>query len=254
MCLHQFYHKGQWVGNFMRTEPDPETPIFNTEAGVYCMSLKFGSYGGVLSASIGDRNGVLLDEFRYTNGVFYPVANAVLDRAHAKGEHMKPVFGSQPLAPAAYNRRGAKVGIATGSSGQSKNRRSHSIQAGGPASYVEIADRKGSNREMIAIVSRNDWNCVFRVTNQEPHGILVWNVRVQTKSHGLGTDDLGWDTVADDYPSGESFIAPGRSGEFQIKRPYLTNWRICVLYSADLKNDGQAFYGNYEVISPEQEE
>lgn len=93
--IFRFYHAGQLVGNFvaMGNSVDGES-IFNTEAGLYCMSLKYGPAGEIRSARIGDKNGVLLDEFSYSKGVFLPVEKAAIERANAKGEHMKPLFSS----------------------------------------------------------------------------------------------------------------------------------------------------------------
>lgn len=87
-----FYHAGQLVGNFLSMEADPESPTFNTETGPYCMSLNFWSSGAIRSAQIGDKSGVLLDEFTYTNGVFSPAERAIIERERAKGKHMKPKF------------------------------------------------------------------------------------------------------------------------------------------------------------------
>ncbi len=70
MWVYRFYHAGQLVGNFVVF---PEESIFNTEASPYCMSLKYGPAGELRSAKIGDKQGLLLDEFYYTNGVFAPV-------------------------------------------------------------------------------------------------------------------------------------------------------------------------------------
>jgi hypothetical protein len=79
----QFYHAGQLVGNFI---VEPGRTLFNTEAGIYCMSLTYGVGGEILSAMIGDQQGVLLDEFAYTNGTFLPIAGPF--RHHG----MKPLF------------------------------------------------------------------------------------------------------------------------------------------------------------------
>ena len=79
----RFYHDGEAVGNFVVREGET---LFNTEAGVYSMSLKYGAAGELLSARIGDKRGVLLDEFAYTNGTFSPVAGPL------KRQVMKPLF------------------------------------------------------------------------------------------------------------------------------------------------------------------
>jgi hypothetical protein len=67
----RFYHDGEVVGNFVVHDGEM---TFNTEAGIYCMSLKYGPAGEILAAKVGDKQGVLLDEFVYTNGTFCPIA------------------------------------------------------------------------------------------------------------------------------------------------------------------------------------
>ena len=82
-----FYHAGQLVGNF--TVMQGQT-LFNTEAGIYCMSLTYGPAGEILAACIGDSRGVLLDEFTFTNGNFSPVPGPL-----RKTQAMKPLFGDE---------------------------------------------------------------------------------------------------------------------------------------------------------------
>lgn len=82
-----FYHAGQVVGNFVEL---PEESTFNTEASPFCMSLKYGPAGEIRSARIGDKEGRLLDEFTYANGVFSPVAGPLRQNGL-----MKPKFGSE---------------------------------------------------------------------------------------------------------------------------------------------------------------
>ena len=82
-----FYHAGEVVGNFVVHEGET---LFNTEAGVYCISLKYGSGGEILSARIGDKQGALLDEFAYTNGTFSPVAGPL-----KRNQAMKTFFADE---------------------------------------------------------------------------------------------------------------------------------------------------------------
>ena len=82
----RFYHAGRLVGNFVFW---PGQALFNSEAGVYCMSLKYGPAGEILSAQIGDSEGVLLDEFVFTNGTFSPVTGPL------RHQGMKPGFGDE---------------------------------------------------------------------------------------------------------------------------------------------------------------
>jgi hypothetical protein len=83
MRICRFYHAGEVVGNFVVQEGET---IFNTEAGTNCMSLKYGVGGEILSAMIGNQQGVLLDEFAYTNGTFSPIAGPL------RHQGMKPLF------------------------------------------------------------------------------------------------------------------------------------------------------------------
>jgi hypothetical protein len=82
----RFYHDGEVVGNFVVREGET---VFNTEAGLYCVSLKYGAAGEILSARIGNKQGVILDEFAYTNSTFLPVAGPL------KPQGMKPMFGDE---------------------------------------------------------------------------------------------------------------------------------------------------------------
>lgn len=84
---YRFYHGGQVVGNYLAFA---EGGAFNTEAGPYCMSLKFGPSGEIVSARIGDQDGVLVDEFICTNGVFSPIEGPV-----RRSGHMKPKFAPE---------------------------------------------------------------------------------------------------------------------------------------------------------------
>jgi len=95
--IFHFYSGGQVVGSFVSWgDSGFSESTFNTEAGPHCMSLNCGAGGEMRSARIGDSKGVLLDQFSYTNGTFTPVEESVIDRANAKGEHMKPKFSPAP--------------------------------------------------------------------------------------------------------------------------------------------------------------
>ena len=72
--INRFYHAGQLVGNFVAL---PQETSFDTEAGPFCMSLKYGAAGEIRSAWIGDKRGIPLDEFTYRDGVFTPVEGPV---------------------------------------------------------------------------------------------------------------------------------------------------------------------------------
>lgn len=123
------------------------------------------------------------------------------------------------------------------------------LKAGGPNSITLITNAPDSNPVSISLVPQADEIPTFLVKNGEHHAILVWNVRVQVPSKGRGTDGFGWDTIADDYPDGQSHIAKGMSGKFSVQHPRETPWRVCVIYSTDWKDSGNKYWGNYEVIS-----
>jgi hypothetical protein len=87
----RFYHNGEVVGNFVvgNFVGKPGEVLFNTEAGAYCMSLKYGPAGEILTAQIGDKQGLLLDAFTYTNGTFSPLPGPL------RRQGMKPAFGDE---------------------------------------------------------------------------------------------------------------------------------------------------------------
>jgi hypothetical protein len=82
-----FYHAGQLVGNFVA---DPNSSVFNTEAGPYCLSLRFSLSEEIESVRIGSKVGALLDEFHYSKGAFSPVEGPL-----TQSGLMKPNFGPQ---------------------------------------------------------------------------------------------------------------------------------------------------------------
>ena len=78
----RFYHDGEVVGTFVIH--DGETS-FGTEAGIYCTTVEYGPGGEILAAKIGDKRGLLLDKFVYTNGTFCPVGGPL------RVQGMKPI-------------------------------------------------------------------------------------------------------------------------------------------------------------------
>jgi len=139
------------------------------------------------------------------------------------------------------------------------NGQTYIIQAGGSRSFVGITNIPVANRVSISFASWRDEVPIFRLTNGEPHTILLWNVRVQVRSTGRGTDGFGWDTVYDDYPGttgkhNSAHYPPGSTGEFRVDHPGETPWRVCAVYSMDWTDTGKSYSGNYEVISQELKE
>jgi hypothetical protein len=91
--IHRFYHGGLLVGDFVAT---PDSSGFTTEAGSpYSVSFEFGPTKAVKSAVIGTKDGVILDAFMATNGVFYPADISLIRKANNVGSDVK-----QLLSPA----------------------------------------------------------------------------------------------------------------------------------------------------------
>ncbi len=130
------------------------------------------------------------------------------------------------------------------------------VRAGGVSSFVGLTNAAASNRVAIRLARVTDEGAIFRLTNRELHTVLLWNVRVQTKSKGGGTDGFGWDTVQDDYPVitakyNSAKVLSGDVSEVRVQSPEKSPWRVCVLYSIDWTDSGKICSGNYEAISEE---
>ena len=89
--VYHFYHAGQLVANFVA---DSTSSRFNTEASPYCVSLRYSQSGWIESAAIGTKDGVYLDEFSYSNGVFAPIPGPIV-----RDGLMKPKFSDQADFP-----------------------------------------------------------------------------------------------------------------------------------------------------------
>ncbi|MGP8197929.1 MAG: hypothetical protein ACLQU4_00325 [Limisphaerales bacterium] len=88
--IHRFYQAGLLVGDFVAL---PDSSGFTTEAGSpYSVSFEFGSSKEVKSAVIGTKDGVILDAFNCTNGVFHPAELRLIHKANAVGTDMKQLF------------------------------------------------------------------------------------------------------------------------------------------------------------------
>ncbi len=84
--IHQFYHAGALVGDYVAT---PDSSGFTTEAGTqYSVSLECDASHNPKSMVIGTKDGVILDAFSYTNGVFSPVESEFLTKATATGSEV----------------------------------------------------------------------------------------------------------------------------------------------------------------------
>jgi len=88
--IHRFYHDGSLVGEFVAM---PDTSGFTTEAGTpYSVSLECDASHNPKSVVIATKDGVILDAFSYTNGVFVPVDSSVLSKANVAGLQTRAVM------------------------------------------------------------------------------------------------------------------------------------------------------------------
>jgi hypothetical protein len=91
--IHRFYYHGLQSGEFVAS---PKSSGFTTEAGSpYSVSFEFWPSKDVRSAVIGSKDGVILDAFTCTNGVFYPADISAIRNANDIGGDV-----SKLLAPA----------------------------------------------------------------------------------------------------------------------------------------------------------
>ena len=88
--IHRFYHGGALVGDYVAM---PDSSGLTTEAGTpYSVSLECDASRNPKSLVIGTKDGVILDAFSYTNGVFSPVESSLLTKANAAGSQTRAVM------------------------------------------------------------------------------------------------------------------------------------------------------------------
>jgi hypothetical protein len=88
--IHRFYHAGALVGDYVAM---PASSGFTTEAGTpYSVSLECDTSHTPKSLVLGTKDGVILDAFSYTNGVFSPVESSALTKANAEGSQTRAVM------------------------------------------------------------------------------------------------------------------------------------------------------------------
>lgn len=91
--IHRFYHDGVLVGDYVAMQ---DSSGFTTEAGSpYSVSFEFWPSKDVRSAVIGTKDGVVLDAFACTNGIFSPVESSVIQKANAVIGDMKQLFNPE---------------------------------------------------------------------------------------------------------------------------------------------------------------
>ena len=85
--IHRFYHAGLLVGDFVAM---PDSSGFTTEAGSsYSVSFEFGPSKDVKSAVIGTKDGMIVDAFTCTNGIFSPVESSLIMKANSVGSDVR---------------------------------------------------------------------------------------------------------------------------------------------------------------------
>jgi hypothetical protein len=88
--IHRFYHGGSLVGNFVAM---PDSSGFTIEAGSpYSVSFEFGRSKDVRTAVIGTKDGVVLDAFICTNGLYSPVESSFITKANSIGSDVRQLF------------------------------------------------------------------------------------------------------------------------------------------------------------------
>ena len=105
--IHRFYYGGALVGDFVAM---PDSSGFTTEAGSpYSVSFEFDTSHKPKSAVIGTKDGVVLDAFSCTNGIFAPVERSVLQKANELFGDMKPMFDPDHVRKASPEDFGREV-------------------------------------------------------------------------------------------------------------------------------------------------
>ncbi len=88
--VHRFYHAGTLVGDFIDM---PDSSGFSSEAGTaYSLNLECDASRNPKSVAISTKDGVILDAFAYTNGVFSPVDASLLTKANSAGSEVRGVM------------------------------------------------------------------------------------------------------------------------------------------------------------------
>ena len=88
--IQKFYHSGVLIGDYVAWK---DSSGFITEAGIpYSVSFEFWPSKDVRSAVIGTKDGVILDAFTCTNGVFSPADSSVIAKVNGITQDLQPLF------------------------------------------------------------------------------------------------------------------------------------------------------------------
>ena len=133
------------------------------------------------------------------------------------------------------------------------------LPAGGPSLIVGFDTLPESNRLSMTLLACADGVALFRLTNQEPTTILIWNVRTQVRSTNSLAKEVSWVTKHDDYPSirPDAKMAPGAVATLSVPYARPMPWRLCLIYSKEQQHrnsTNRSIFGDYEVISGEIDE
>lgn len=78
--IQKFFHQGMLIGDYVAMT---NSSGFTTEAGTpYSVSFEFWASKEIRSAVIGTKDGVILDAFTCTNGLFYPADSSIIAKAN----------------------------------------------------------------------------------------------------------------------------------------------------------------------------
>ena len=88
--IHRFYYGGVMVADYKIIQ---NSSGLSTEAGSpYSVTFEFWPSKDVRSAVIGTKDGVILDAFMATNGVFYPADISTIRKANEVGEGLSKLL------------------------------------------------------------------------------------------------------------------------------------------------------------------
>jgi len=88
--IQKFYRRGVLIGDYVAMK---DSSGFTTEAGIpYSVSFEFWASKDIRSAVIGTKDGVILDAFTCTNGVFSPADSSVIAKANGLMGDLRPLF------------------------------------------------------------------------------------------------------------------------------------------------------------------
>jgi hypothetical protein len=105
--IQRFYHAGVLIGDYVAMK---ESSGFTTEAGIpFSVSFEFWPSKDIRSAVIGTKDGVILDAFTCTNGVFSPDGSTLIKKSNAFIKDLQPLFSPAHVTNTTPNSFGQEV-------------------------------------------------------------------------------------------------------------------------------------------------